>query len=187
MDVKPIDTVYKGYRFRSRLEARWAVFFDAAGIRFEYESQGYKLPDGSCYLPDFYLPDFKAYVEIKPFGVKPIDLDIAKHKCEELFYGMKDIIVVLCLGDPSDDDVEVFCSDSTDSGGGENWWEARFFRKGNVPMLGLIDRRNDREFFTSGWGAVKNVKKLGGYTTQNRMTVEKLKARQARFEHGQIG
>lgn len=26
--LKPIDTHYKGCRFRSRLEARWAVFFD---------------------------------------------------------------------------------------------------------------------------------------------------------------
>ncbi|MCB6994492.1 hypothetical protein LI177_13475 [bacterium 210820-DFI.6.37] len=27
--LKAIQTEYKGYRFRSRLEARWAVFFDA--------------------------------------------------------------------------------------------------------------------------------------------------------------
>ena len=26
--IKPIETKYNGYRFRSRLEARWAVFFD---------------------------------------------------------------------------------------------------------------------------------------------------------------
>lgn len=28
MTIKAIDTIYKGYKFRSRLEARWAVFFD---------------------------------------------------------------------------------------------------------------------------------------------------------------
>jgi hypothetical protein len=28
-EIKAIETSYKGYRFRSRLEARWAVFFDA--------------------------------------------------------------------------------------------------------------------------------------------------------------
>ena len=27
---QPIETMYRGYRFRSRLEARWAVFFTAA-------------------------------------------------------------------------------------------------------------------------------------------------------------
>lgn len=25
--IKPIETIYNGYHFRSRLEARWAVFF----------------------------------------------------------------------------------------------------------------------------------------------------------------
>ena len=37
--LKPIPTVYKGYRFRSRLEARWAVFFDACGAKWEYEPE----------------------------------------------------------------------------------------------------------------------------------------------------
>ena len=32
-EIKAIETVYKGYRFRSRLEARWAVFFDACGVK----------------------------------------------------------------------------------------------------------------------------------------------------------
>lgn len=54
--IKPIETVYDGYRFRSRLEARWAVFFNAAGIRYQYEPEGFVLSDGTWYLPDFYLP-----------------------------------------------------------------------------------------------------------------------------------
>jgi hypothetical protein len=66
--IKAIETRYKGYRFRSRLEARWAVFFDALGIEWQYEPQGYVLSDGACYLPDFYLPRFSdgLYVEVKP-------------------------------------------------------------------------------------------------------------------------
>ena len=55
--MKVIETEYKGYRFRSRLEARWAVFFDACGVRWEYEPEGYVLPDGQYYLPDFLLHD----------------------------------------------------------------------------------------------------------------------------------
>ena len=51
----PIQTEYRGYRFRSRLEARWAVFLDAIGRPWEYERQGYSLPSGN-YLPDFWLP-----------------------------------------------------------------------------------------------------------------------------------
>ena len=63
--IKPIETIYNGYRFRSRLEARWAVFFDAAGIKYEYEPEGFKRQNGMCYLPDFYLPDENIYVEVK--------------------------------------------------------------------------------------------------------------------------
>ena len=51
--IKAIETRYKGYNFRSRLEARWAVFFDALGIAWEYEPEGFELPDGTRYLPDF--------------------------------------------------------------------------------------------------------------------------------------
>ena len=58
-NLKPIETYYNGYRFRSRLEARWAVFFDALGIKWEYEPEGYELPGGIRYLPDFYLPKWQ--------------------------------------------------------------------------------------------------------------------------------
>ena len=65
-EIKAIETYYKGYRFRSRLEARWAVFFDAAGIKYEYEPEGFETNEGTKYLPDIYLPEYDAYVEIKP-------------------------------------------------------------------------------------------------------------------------
>lgn len=64
-DIRAIETEYNGYRFRSRLEARWAVFFDEAGIKYQYELEGYELPNGTRYLPDFFLPDFDTYVEVK--------------------------------------------------------------------------------------------------------------------------
>lgn len=51
--IKPIETKYKGYRFRSRLEARWAVFFDALGLTWDYEREGYDLGAAGWYLPDF--------------------------------------------------------------------------------------------------------------------------------------
>lgn len=51
--IRAIETRYKGYRFRSRLEARWAVFFDALMIDFRYEHEGYTFQDGTMYLPDF--------------------------------------------------------------------------------------------------------------------------------------
>lgn len=65
--IKAIETRYKGYRFRSRLEARWAVFFDVLGLAWEYEPEGFEFEDqpfretdggmsfsnGGRYLPDF--------------------------------------------------------------------------------------------------------------------------------------
>ena len=66
MKAQPIQTEYKGYKFRSRLEARWAVFFDAVGCQYEYEPEGYELQDGTKYLPDFYIPKHDLFVEIKP-------------------------------------------------------------------------------------------------------------------------
>ena len=63
--IKPIQTEYNGLKFRSRLEARWAVFFDNAKIDYEYEPEGYEDEKGKRYLPDFYLPDFDLYVEVK--------------------------------------------------------------------------------------------------------------------------
>lgn len=68
--IKAIETVYKGYRFRSRLEARWAVFFDTLGIEYEYEKEGFDL-DGVWYLPDFWLPRYGHWIEIKPDTPSP--------------------------------------------------------------------------------------------------------------------
>lgn len=50
--ARSIETHYAGCRFRSRLEARWAVCFDKIGVRWQYEAQGFHLPSGN-YLPDF--------------------------------------------------------------------------------------------------------------------------------------
>lgn len=70
--IKAIETRYAGCRFRSRLEARWAVFFDTLGIAWEYEPQGYELEwrlsgydEPLHYLPDFWLPDLDLWAEVK--------------------------------------------------------------------------------------------------------------------------
>jgi hypothetical protein len=49
-------TKYRGCLFRSRREARWAVFLDAAGIPWTYEKEGCRLEDGTDYFPDFWIP-----------------------------------------------------------------------------------------------------------------------------------
>lgn len=66
--MKPIETEYNGDLFRSRLEARWAVFFRTLDIGYEYEKEGFDI-DGVRYLPDFFLPDYSCWVEIKPYSI----------------------------------------------------------------------------------------------------------------------
>lgn len=61
----PRPVHYAGYDFRSTLEARFAVFFDAAGIPWRYEPKWFNLPNGP-YLPDFWLPRHQTWVEVKP-------------------------------------------------------------------------------------------------------------------------
>lgn len=64
MNIGAIETRYAGRLFRSRLEARWAVFFDALSIEWQYEPQGFEA-EGMRYLPDFYLPACNMFVEVK--------------------------------------------------------------------------------------------------------------------------
>lgn len=61
--MNAIPTRYSGVQFRSRLESRWAAFFDLVGWRWEYEPI-----DLAGYIPDLIL-NFESgplLVEIKP-------------------------------------------------------------------------------------------------------------------------
>lgn len=73
--AKAIETQYAGCRFRSRLEARWAVFLDALDVTWRYEMEGFDLDD-LWYLPDFWLPDLGFWVEVKP--VDPSEPEMTK-------------------------------------------------------------------------------------------------------------
>lgn len=97
LDIKPIETSYKGYKFRSRLEARWAVFFDAMGWQWEYEPEGYVLSDGSWYLPDFYVhhPLHEGYYEVKPLKHDMFDYNQAMYKLRRLCIESKKKCVLL--------------------------------------------------------------------------------------------
>jgi hypothetical protein len=74
--LRSIETRYAGCRFRSRIEARWAVFLDELGVTWEYEAEGVELPSGTRYLPDFWLPEQDAWLEIK--GKEPSAAEKAK-------------------------------------------------------------------------------------------------------------
>jgi hypothetical protein len=52
-----------------------AVFFTTLGIEYRYEPEGYML-EGTPYLPDFFLPEYDCFVEIK--GQEPTDEEYEK-------------------------------------------------------------------------------------------------------------
>jgi hypothetical protein len=78
--IRAIETRYRGYRFRSRLEARWAVALSAVKElpTWIYEPEGYRLPSG-MYLPDFWIQE-TAYLEVK--GASPTEHEA--QLCHEL-------------------------------------------------------------------------------------------------------
>jgi hypothetical protein len=95
-NIRPIETVYQGYRFRSRLEARWGVYLTTLGLEWQYEPEGYVLtnpyhnasipwPNPVTYLPDFWLPQVNMFAEVKP---GPFD--------DEAFY--KAALLSCCVG-----------------------------------------------------------------------------------------
>ncbi len=63
--MKILPSEFEGVLYRSRMEARWAVFMRACGVPFEYEIEGFDCGNGLLYLPDFFLPFQDAFMEVK--------------------------------------------------------------------------------------------------------------------------
>lgn len=107
--MKAIETIYNGYRFRSRLEAKWAIFFDELKIKYQYELEGYELPNGMRYLPDFYIESMDVFVKIKP----SIDL-ISNEEIDKMisFSIDRGKNLLLITGEPTKDSM-YFLSDRT--------------------------------------------------------------------------
>ena len=183
--MKVIETEYKGYLFRSRLEARWAVFFDACGVRWEYEPEGYVLNNGQCYLPDFLLHDVDGrvggdlHVEVKGKMTKD---DAAK--INQFSEGKHPLLVVPGIPDGNGiGDIESYCRE---------WGRYGFPSFGGGPYP-FNFQTIDGDYFVAHPGINKQGKfELFGDDSSYTMdrddaaTVQAFKlARQARFEYGQ--
>lgn len=192
--IRAIQTSYAGYKFRSRLEARWAVFFDAAGIPFEYEPEGLILSDGSYYLPDFYLPDISVYLEVARKGLPREEMEEVQRKISD---GMRcgNWAGLLALGDPMDDCLTVFIPlEVDDSGGGS--YEAKvslgLHPKTLRPCLLAYEDVREREFYTTfdcSQRISMNTACYGLYSRKSFINSKIRQARhlsrQARFEYGE--
>jgi hypothetical protein len=189
--IKAIETVYKGYRFRSRLEARWAVFFDALGVKWEYEKEGFDLGEAGWYLPDFWLPEFGVWAEIKPFDQVKI---VPESEWLDLITRFRDSTeeAIVLLRHPG-----VWCSircwDVTDSSAGsyDHEYVTWGVKNGN-PMLVAVHDHRDRWFY----GDCKMSRLLDNVTNEASKEWQPdvefyyramMSFRQARFEHGENG
>lgn len=105
MKPEPIQTKFDGYLFRSRLEARWAVFFKYLNLAYSYEPEGFKLKAG-FYLPDFLLMDLKYWIEIKPYGIEWPDDPRYFELAEKT-----DSLLFVLAGQPGDSGPHVYDSD----------------------------------------------------------------------------
>jgi hypothetical protein len=172
--ITAIETRYAGCRFRSRLEARWAVFFDHLGIRWEYEPQGYVI-DGRPYLPDFWIPELHTWVEVKgdPHGV---DWPLWNRFIEGRQGESSEAESMLLLGPlppPADEGDWVWCRTYDHVTFGSMPQERRFWVDPYIEKLG--GKRCPPTGVTPGYTCDTNS--YGAYQA----------ARSARFEHGECG
>lgn len=98
-DLIPIDTAYDGYLFRSRLEARWATFFNHMGWNYLYEREGFKLECG-YYLPDFYFPEIKVWGEVKADILTAEEYEKCRELSQKMNSNLIGIDVLLLEGQP---------------------------------------------------------------------------------------
>lgn len=201
--VAAIETEYAGHRFRSRLEARWAVFFDAMGIDWVYEPQGYHLGNGDKYLPDFWLPGAfnSCWVEVKGAPTEadwiklhaataadglPLSLEDGRRPCDviephELSAMVQQIPRVLLLGDIPDSGVMAGHHVTVLTAGGPATQTVRW----GIPMPFQLTGR------IFPWGSSPRFRwhMLEEAQDKTLMAIDDAfdAARQARFEHGESG
>lgn len=184
MNIQAIQTTYKGFRFRSRLEARWAVFLDELGADWTYEPEGFDL-EGTWYLPDFLVKDWNVWVEVK--GTVPTDDEKAKCRLLAAASGKR---VLLVAGEPwTENDsnnygITLFTGDESDWDETEGWEFGEGRRCADeiwlvsdsygATTLRAVPHERDDGYPLSGSYAGAIVAAL-------------IAARGARFEHGHTG
>jgi hypothetical protein len=188
MRFRAKETQYKGYRFRSRTEAKWAVFFDGLGIVWDYEPEGFVLDDGSSYLPDFWLP-IQSHVipksraghlvEIK--GTRDQADETAIEKARQLARGAGHRVIIFC-GDPLDH-IRIDCERAAPS--------APYGGLAERPVSLLVQEQECRKWAFDSLYYYKRqdgIEEWHGQPLPRSVVIDAgVGARSARFEHGQVG
>jgi hypothetical protein len=191
--MKAIQTQYKGYLFRSRLEARWAVFFDACGIDFEYEPEGYDLGNGLMYLPDFLLHGVDGrgggdlYVEVKgqmtDADAKKINRFYELGKEDSDAYGKSKTAILVVGNIPSGSDIDdiLWCIEGEAYANNGDWPNSYNFETIDGDYFAAypgINKNGKLELFGDDSNYLRD---MDDAATEKAYRI----ARQARFEHGE--
>lgn len=167
-NIIAIETSYRGFRFRSRTEARWAVFFDTLGVRFEYEKEGFRLPSGP-YLPDFWLPQVcrGSWFEVKGLSPTAHERALARELAE---LTARSVFIAGGAPDQSQANISYFADQSYEN---------------SSPGCAIVDERD-------GVGDAHLIgPEIGGFEwckcQPGSVAKAFIAAKSARFEHGQSG
>jgi hypothetical protein len=192
--IKAIETLYRGYRCRSRLEARWLYFLDLIGIHYEYEPQGF-CGGGIYYLPDIYIPAYHTFIEVKNESVYEDDelRAEARRKMEAVCGACLEYAGVIVYGDPLTSRCESYCFMSSEMCSGTDWVLVSFeyIRDNNASGAGIC--YNGAKLMRSYAGTMeyKGFENISNdiyrYVPDliDLMLEAKFSARGARFEYGE--
>ena len=191
--IQAIETEYDGYKFRSRLEARWAVFMKELGVKYEYEKEGYDLGELGWYLPDFWLPEHNCWLEIK--GQMPTTEE--QRKCEGLALGTMKVVYLSWSPIPSPEEIEengleliYSYSPAIFMGAERKWIERSHAVWCYCPSCGVVGLAYDGDGVDlARQGLCKCISKSDFYSTFDAPRILRAyeQARMARFEQGSFG
>lgn len=175
--IQAIETRYKGYRFRSRLEARWGCFLDVLGLVWEYEKEGFVLGKHGTYLPDFWIEPWNAWLEIKPKRMRPHSSEWEKARA----LADQHSPVIVAQGNVGDEALVLFCNDIGDNSSGSSEWPADWSFAANGRALLFVETR--RDLVDSDWESLSFISKRRRFLPALQSAY--IAARSARFEHGE--
>ena len=171
--IKAIQTTYHGYKFRSRLEARWYIFFEHLKIGCEYEAEGYEIPNIAYkqivkfrnavhfkmgekppkkfkWLPDFWLPGKDILVEIKPISFLEESGCACRCNISAKFAALlkKDVLLIVGTVSPSEYFIRWFPAGTGIAEGGNFEW-------------GVCSRCLHGVWLVSSWGEASELTSCG--------------------------
>ena len=120
--------VYGHENYSDELVALWAMFFDACHIPYVAKPEIVKCPVGDPFQFDFFLPWFKTYVKVVSVKTITEEYNYYREKLEDVFDSKGNVGVMICKGEPFNDDMKALAIRENDGGAGLEWLDVFFLR-----------------------------------------------------------